>query len=181
MVPKFNIENEHPTDSLRFLFPMGKNFLDLGCGRHPDKNGEWTLPIDEYTPIFAVNRGAKMVVGVDSREGEKEFYENYFEENFPNIDSCFYTDMIQTSEQVKHLISKHNIDFIKTDIEGSETLFLEWTREDFKNITDFVIEYHSNEIKNGFLEKINEWGFYLYAEGNTWDSNIGVLFTKKFI
>jgi hypothetical protein len=175
----FSIENEHPSDSLRFLNPKNKNFLDLGCGRHTDRHGKWTLPDSEYTPIFAVNRGANMVVGVDSRESEKPFFEDYFKKNLPSIENYFYTSLVENSQQVKDLISKHNIDFIKTDIEGYETLFLSWSKEDFINITDFVIEYHSNNIRNSFLEKINEWGFELYAEGKTWASGIGVLFTKK--
>jgi len=175
----FNIQDEHPSDSLRFLDPKNKNFLDLGCGRHTDKSGNWTLPPSEYTPIFAVERGAKKVVGVDSRDVEKSFYEEYFKENFPDIECHFYTDLIENSEQVKSLIKTHDIDFIKTDIEGYETLFLTWSKEDFENITDFVIEYHTNEIKNRFLNKLNEWGFQLYAQGVTWVDGIGVLFTKK--
>lgn len=175
----FNIENEHASDSLRFLNPKDKNFLDLGCGRHCDRDGVWSLPPSEYTPIFAVDRGAKKVVGVDSRDTEKIFYEEYFKENFKEIDCAFYTDLIKDSDQVKNLIKKHEINFIKTDIEGYETLFLTWTKTDFKNISDFVIEYHTNEIKESFLQKINEWGFELYAQGSTWANGIGVLFTKK--
>jgi hypothetical protein len=175
----FDIQNEHPSDSLRFLNPKNKNFLDLGCGRHSDRDGNWTLPTSEYTPIFAVNKGAKKVVGVDSRDTEKIFYEEYFKENFKNIEYNFYTDLIESSEQVKGLVKKHEIDFIKTDIEGYETLFLTWTKEDFENISDFVIEYHTNEIKESFLQRINEWGFELYAQGTTWANGIGVLFTKK--
>ena len=178
-VSHFKIEDEHPSDSLRFLHPKDKNFLDLGCGRHTDRNGNWTLPTSEYTPIFAVDRGAKMVVGVDSRDSEKEYYENYFKDNLPTVENYFYTSLIENSQQVKDLIKKHNIDYIKTDIEGYETLFLDWSKEDFDNITDFVIEYHSDEIKDSFLSKIGYWGFELYAQGVTWGGTIGVLFTKK--
>ena len=175
----FNIENEHASDSLRFLNPKDKNILDLGCGRHPDRNGEWTLPLTEYTPIFSALRDAKKIVGVDSRESEKPYYDEYFKENHTNIETHFYTLLIENSEQVKTLINNHNINYIKTDIEGYETLFLTWTKEDFDNIDDFVIEYHSDDIKNSFLNKLDEWGFKLYAQGTTWASGIGVLFTKK--
>jgi hypothetical protein len=178
-ISHFRIENEHPTDSLRFLEAKNKNFLDLGCGRHTDRNGEWTLPESEYTPIFAVLRGAKKVIGVDSRDTEKEYFENYFKNNYPNIESHFYTSLIETSPQVKDLVIKHNIDYIKTDIEGFETLFLDWGKEDFENISDFVIEYHSDEIKDSFMNKLSEWGFEIYAHGVTWCETIGVLFTKK--
>lgn len=175
----FTIENEHPSDSLRFLDPKDKNFLDLGCGRHTDRHGQWSLPDSEYTPIFAVNRGAKKVVGVDSRDSEKPYFEEYFKNNLSSVESHFYTSLIKDSTQVKDLIKKHEIDFIKTDIEGYETLFLSWTKEDFDGVSDFVIEYHSNDIRNSFLNKIKEWGFELYAEGKTWAHGIGVLFTKK--
>ena len=178
-VELFEITNEHASDSLRFLDPKDKNFLDLGCGRHPDRNGIWTVPISEYTPIFAARRGAKKVVGVDSRDTEKPFFDEFFKENIENVEYSFYTELIKNSEQVKSLIKKHEINFIKTDIEGDETLFLDWSKEDFEGISDFVIEFHSDEIKNSFLNKIKEWGFVLYAQGTTWANGIGVLFTKK--
>ena len=85
----FNIENEHASDSLRFLNPKNKNILDLGCGRHTDRNGNWTLPSDEYTPIFCALREAKKIVGVDSRETEKVYYDEYFKNNFKNIETHF--------------------------------------------------------------------------------------------
>ena len=178
-ISHFRIENERPTDSLRFLEPKDKNFLDLGCGRHTDREGKWTLPESEYTPIFAALRGAKKVVGVDSRDTEQEYFENYFKSNFPNIESHFYTSLIENSQQVKELVTNHSIDYIKTDIEGFETLFLDWVKEDFNSISDFVIEYHSDEIKDSFLSKLNDWGFEVYAHGITWCNTIGVLFTKK--
>jgi hypothetical protein len=178
-IKRFLIENEHASDSLRFLTPENKNYLDLGCGRHTDRYGNWTLPESEFTPIFAANRGAKKIVGVDSRDSEKSFYEDYFNNNFKEIETHFYTSLIENSQQVKELIEKHEINYLKTDIEGYETLFLDWSKDDFNQIDDFIIEYHSNEIKSGFLDKLDEWGFYVYAEGNTWDPNIGALFTKK--
>lgn len=175
----FNIENEHASDSLRFLNPKNKNILDLGCGRHTDRHGNWTLPSEEYTPIFCALREANKIVGVDSRETEKEYYDEYFKNNFKNIETHFYTSLIENSDQVKTLINDHEINYIKTDIEGYETLFLTWTKEDFINIDDFVIEYHSDDIKNSFLNKLDEWGFEVYSQGTTWASGIGVLFTKK--
>jgi hypothetical protein len=180
-IETFKIENEHATDSLRFLDPKNKNILDLGCGRHTDRNGEWTLPLTEYTPIFSAIRGAKKIVGVDSRSSEKEYYDEYFKENFKDVETHFYTSLIENSEQVKTLIKDHDINYIKTDIEGYETLFLTWTKDDFNNVDDFVIEYHTEEIKNSFLNKLTEWGFEIYAQGTTWANGIGVLFTKKKI
>ena len=107
---KWNIQKEEASDSLRFYEPKDKNVLDLGCGR-------WGGVADpnEYTPIFAYNRGAKVVVGVDDRSGEKPFYEEYFAQNFPGSVSHFYTLSIQNPEQVKELIEKHDINYIKID------------------------------------------------------------------
>jgi hypothetical protein len=175
----FSIENEHASDSLRFLNPKNKNLLDLGCGRHTDRDGKWTLPLTEYTPIFSALRGANKIIGVDSRGTEKEYYDEYFKENFKDIETHFYTSLIENSDQVKTLINNHDVNYIKTDIEGYETLFLDWTKEDFVNIDDFVIEYHSENIKNSFLSRLDEWGFEIYAQGTTWAHGIGVLFTKK--
>jgi hypothetical protein len=173
---KWNIEKEEASDSLRFYEPNGKNVLDLGCGRW----GSVSDP-NEYTPIFAYNRGAKVVVGVDDRSEEKPYYEEYFAKNFPESTSYFYHMSIQTPEQVKDLMKTHDINYIKSDIEGYETVFLSFSKEDLANIDTFVLEYHSFDIKNNFINKFNEWGYEIYANGEAWIPGIGVLFAKKII
>ena len=145
---KWNIHKEEASDSLRFFEPRGKNVLDLGCGR-------WggVLDSNEYTPIFAYKRGAEVIVGVDDRGEEKVYYEDYFARNFPESNAHFYHMSIQTPEQVKHLMQKHDINYIKSDIEGYEVVFLTFSKEDLKNIDTFVLEYHSFDIKNNFINK----------------------------
>jgi hypothetical protein len=140
---KWDIQKEEASDSLRFFEPKDKNVLDLGCGRW----GGVANP-NEYTPIFAYNRGAKVIVGVDDRGSEKPYYEEYFKNNFPDSISHFYHISIQSPDQIKDLIKKHDINYIKSDIEGYETVFLSFTKEDLVNIDTFVLEYHSFDIKN---------------------------------
>ncbi len=171
---KWDIQREEASDSLRFYNPSGKNVLDLGCGRW----GGVTDP-NEYTPIFAYNKGAKIIVGVDDRAEEKVYYDNYFLENFPKIESHFYHMSIQSPDQVKDLIKKHNINYIKSDIEGYEKLFFDFTKEDLINIDTFVLEYHSWDIKETFINKFKEWGYEIYANGEAWVPGIGVLFAEK--
>jgi len=173
---KWDIKKEEASDSLRFFEPNGKNVLDLGCGRW----GEVSDP-NEYTPIFAYNRGAKVIVGVDDRIGEKLYYEEYFAKNFPESTSYFYNMSIQTPEQVKYLMETHDINYIKSDIEGYETVFLSFSKEDLANIDTFVLEYHSFDIKNSFINKFDEWGYEIYANGEAWIPGIGVLFAKKIV
>jgi hypothetical protein len=68
---------------------------------------------------------------------------------------------------------------IKSDIEGYETNFYSFTKEDLSNIKSFAVEYHSHSIKEEFIKKFNEWGFNIVAHGELWVDGLGVLFGEK--
>jgi hypothetical protein len=174
---EFNIESEDSSDHWRHLDPKGKNFLDLGCGRWCSREGSWDgLLHEEFSPIWIGENGANKVVGVDSSINEI----NYFNENNTDKDKfIFIHESINNEDQLKDLIKKYDINAIKCDIEGYEIHFLNFSKEDLKNINVFAVEYHSHDIKNKFTEKLNYWGFNIYAHGKLWIDGLGVLFAKK--
>jgi hypothetical protein len=51
--------------------------------------------------------------------------------------------------------------------------------EDLKNINTFVLEYHTNHLRDAFIDKFAEWGFNIVANGEVWVDGIGVLFAEK--
>ena len=146
---------------------LDKNVLDLGCGRH------WTTDINDSSSVYFGNKGAKKVVSFDMSSSEIEYFNN----NNPDKEKyLFFCDKIESSEFVKSLILKYNINAIKSDIEGSETLFYNMTKEDMSGIEEIAIEYHSPDIFNRIIEKINEWGFSIKCKAKfTYDPNFTYL------
>jgi hypothetical protein len=178
-IKEWNIEMEDAVNSLKYYNPKGHNVLDLGCGR-------WgvTDP-NSFTPIFAMNRGAKSVIGVDIDVREEVFFTQWFKDNNPDFPTKFYTNKINEPNQVRALIKEHDITFIKSDIEEYEIYaFSSFTKEDLKNVDVFVMEYHTLAIKELFIQKFKEWGYTITAHGNTYPHmvstpKIGVLFGEK--
>jgi predicted RNA methylase len=176
---KWDITTEDSSDSLRHVDCRGKNVLDLGCGRWNDKHGNWdNLDPLEFTPVFFSNRGANRVVGVEMRDGEAEFFRDYFKAE-PEGKYVFIQEKIERANQLINLIHEFDINYVKTDIEGYESCFLSLTKEDLAPLDNFVIEYHSNELRESFIQKCKEWGFTITANGETWVNGIGVLFTER--
>ena len=174
----FKIESEDSSDHWRFLKPEGRVVLDLGCGRWCTREGSWeNLVHEEFSPIYLSKMGAKKIIGVDTSKNEID----YFNETTKNESNKFlFLELeINSPEQLKKLIFDHNIDMIKSDIEGYETNFLSFTKEDLLNIKYFAVEYHSHSIKNSFIEKFREWGFDITANGELWVDGLGVLFAEK--
>lgn len=73
-----------------------------------------------------------------------------------------------------------NIDLIKIDCEGCERFIFETISEKtIKNIKNIILEYHSNEIKNLILEKLNFFGFK--SEVSESDDGVGIILAKNNI
>lgn len=167
---EWDIKTEDSSDHWSHFDVRNKNVLDLGCGRWDVKE------LNEMTPFYFYNNGANKVLALDANMSEVQF----FVENNPNKEKItFGHGLITKDETVKKLIHEHNIQAIKCDIEGSEVLFFNFTREDFKPITSFALEYHNHGIKEEFLKRYSDWGFKLKAHGNLWIDGLGVLFFEK--
>jgi len=167
----FNIKTENASEHWKYFNIKDQNVLDLGCGRWGVKNEK------EFSFIYFLRNGANKVIGID-----KDIREiNFFKEKYKNKNnlSIQYVD-ISNSEQIKDLININNITALKSDIEGFELLIAEnFEPKDFISINEMAIEYHSLEIRNKFIDRIQEWGFTLKAHGQLRIKKYGVLFMEK--
>jgi hypothetical protein len=168
---EYNIKTENSTEHWCYLDVEGKNVLDLGCGRHAvkDKN--------EFSPFYFLNKGANKVVGVDSNVDEVAYF-NQFTEEEPRLIVKY--DYITLASQIKRYIQEYDICVLKCDIEGHElAISREFKKEDFNNINEFAVEYHSHDICNEFFECIPRWGFTIKAHGRLYLDGYGVIFLTK--
>jgi SAM-dependent methyltransferase len=176
---EFDINTEDSSDHWSPLLVSGKNVLDLGCGRWCSREGSWdNLNPNEFSPIWLANSGAKRVVGVDTSINEINYF-NDLTKDRTDTEFTFIHQTINSSEQILDLITKYDINVIKCDIEGAETLFYSFTAADFNNIVSFALEYHNKDIKDNFLTKLPEWGFKVQTHGKLWIGDMGVLFAEK--
>jgi SAM-dependent methyltransferase len=169
---EFKVESEISSNHWPYFECSGKNVLDLGCGR-------WGEHLhDEFSPIYFLRKGANKVVGIDASEDEINYYNNYYKDNKPS--NLFFENIkIQSPEDVKKLIAKYDINAIKCDIEGYETVFYSLTEEDLKNIDVFCMEYHGDQIYNDFLNYFKKVNFRVIAHGKLWVDGFGALFAEK--
>lgn len=170
---EYLIESENSTDHWPYFSSIGHNVLDLGCGRW------FTEDVNELSPIYFRDSGASKVIGVDSNETDIQFYKKVTEDDYFGFE--FLQMNINNAEQVRELITKYNITALKCDIEGAEVALLDLTEKDMENIVEFGLEFHSYELEEALLKKIEEWGFTIKVKAsfkNTPDF-MGVLFCSK--
>lgn len=168
----YAMESERSQDHWRHFNTQNKNVLDLGCGRHQ------TYVAEDHSPIYFLNGGANLVVGIDGSPNEVDYYKNL---NY-NEKLIFKTEMIDSPEKIINLIKEHNITALKCDIEGFETNMYSITQEDMELIVELAIEYHTMEIREKILEKILEWGYTVNFEGKftyCHAPQMGVFFCSK--
>lgn len=147
------IDGEISSKHWKHLDVKDKNILDLGCGF-------WDLTdINETSPIYFKNKGARRIVGVDMNKKDIQFFSDYFKNTLKDNDSLFICTEITKSEQLEHLIIDKKIEAVKCDIEGFETLFFNLKPSTFENITTMSFEYHSQAILLELLYSFKKWGF----------------------
>lgn len=165
------INSERSFEHWTYFDPSNKKVLDLGCGRHDTHN------VEDHSPTHFINKQAISVLAVDIRESEVEYFNSLGITNLLAI-----IKPIQTADDVRVLLQSNDITAIKCDIEGLETVFYEITAEELKNIQEFGLEYHTLDIREGFIQKFNEWGFEIVAEGKfgfVHAPQMGVLYARK--
>lgn len=141
------ITTENPEFHWGFVNVKNRTILDLGCGRvwsndrkrSSDKHLHW-----QDTPEFFLNRGAKKVIGVDSRTYEIERYKDDYFYNSQN--SLFLVDEIKSSIQIESYLEKYKPDCVKCDIEHNEIILKDVNNELFASVKEWYIECHTNEL-----------------------------------
>jgi SAM-dependent methyltransferase len=167
----YTIDDERSCYHWPFFNVKNKRVLDIGCGR-------WGLDeLDQNSPIYFSNNGASLVVGIDGNIDEI----NYFKQQVGDNSKYNFIHLhIHNATPIIDIIKNYNIEAIKCDIEGDEILLTDMTREDLKNVTEFALEYHSNELRDIYLSKMIEWGFAVNRDIKFGTTNyMGVLFCSK--
>lgn len=126
-----------------------KVVLDLGCG--------WLFLPHESTPEYFINRGASKVIGIDVSCVEIE----QLKERYPN--HTFICKGIMNTEDISELLSEYQPSVIKMDIEGYESHMQNVTAEQFTCVEEIAVEYHNPECKKILTEKLDEFGFEIFA------------------
>jgi len=163
---KYDIKSENSSDHWKYFNCVGKVVLDLGCGR-------WDVTDhQELSPVYFLKNGAKEVIGIDGSQTEIE----YFKANVTDENAEFHQANISTKEDLINLINAYGVEAIKCDIEGSETAFFNFTKEDFAGVDTLAIEYHSADIFNRLVEFLPTMGFTLETWGRLWVPGMGVVF-----
>ena len=172
MTEDFVIKSELSSDHWPFLKVKDERVLDIGCGR-------WTQDQhDEFSPIFFHNQGANFVLGVDICGGSIE----YFKDKTKHIDNIDFKLMRITNHmQVIELVKDYNITTLKCDIEGGESGLLNLKPEDIELVKYMAIEYHSQKLRDYFLNIYESWGFKLSLKCNFGKAlpELGVLYFTR--
>ena len=167
----YTIESENSTDHWPYFDVKNHNVLDLGCGIW------YTEKTEELSPIYFAQTANK-VIGVDGNIDDITFYLNETKDNSKYV---FKHELISSVNQVKDLINEYSITALKCDIEGAEVILLDLTKKDLSNVTELAMEFHSEELKQAYLNKVVEWGFNIKVKANfaRTPDHMGVLFCSR--
>jgi hypothetical protein len=134
--------------------------LDLGCGlfgnTHLFKKGErmWNnIQLNNMmsTSEWWLKLGAKMVIGLDINKSDIEA----LRETIGSEKAIFLNEPVVSWEQIKGLVEKYNVDVIKSDTEGFETVIIDAPDEEFKIVKEYYIEVH-HWVRQGLVEQTIE-------------------------
>jgi len=135
------VNNENPKEHWQFVSVNNRIVLDLGCGRW--EHVEYRDQTWPTTPEFFKNKGAKLIIGLDSDDNEIE----WFSKNFANNDSYkFISRSIDSSEILKELIISYTPNCVKVDIEGGEIHLVNLDDDTFNLVDEYYIETHDKNL-----------------------------------
>jgi hypothetical protein len=166
-----SIQSENSEYHWLYFNPKEKIVLDLGCGRHD------TNQVEHHSPTYFLQQGALKVLAIDSRQSEVDYFNSLNLENL-EVRSMF----IDNTDIVRNLLNESKATALKCDIEEWEKVLYGLDKKDMEQVTDLAIEYHTEEIREHIIAKMNEWGFNIIAEGKfgfVHAPQMGVLFAEK--
>jgi hypothetical protein len=141
----------------------GKIVLDIG-----GSNGD--------TSSFFISKGAILSIAVDNNEDYiRQCKDSVKQLNLPIL---AITKGIYTKEDWEFIISVFKPDVVKSDIEGSEAPLFLINDDIFKLVPEYIIETHSDDIYNSFLNKCKECGYEI-KDTNNWTVGIRIVYAKK--
>lgn len=167
-----NIQSENSIHHWAHFDVSNKVVLDLGCGRHD------THEIEHHSPTYFLQQGALRVLAIDTRQTEVDYFNSLQLENV-QAKNMF----IDNADTIRFLLKETDATALKCDIEGWETVLYDLNVHDMEYITELAIEYHTIDIRENIICKIEEWGFSIISEGKfafVHAPQMGVLFARKY-
>jgi hypothetical protein len=164
------IETERPSDHWGFLEIKERVVLDLG-------HGIWEQNVDT-TPVYFLNEGASMVIGIDPNEPSY----NWYRDNLKTDRFFQHNDFIDSTEKFKFYINAYKPQVLKIDIEGGEIFMNNLTAEDMESVREIGVEYHSLACRVTIETMATHWGFNIeeqYQLMNIPIGGMGVYHLKK--
>ena len=136
-----------------------KIILDLGCGLFGLIDAPY-YQLNTCTTNYWMTHAAKKVIGLDMSETDIAWLRDNVifteeDENGNLVPRCtFFVDKIDSPEKIKNYITQYNVDIVKSDIEGFESILLDMPDEDFSIIEEYYIETHTEKLYEKALEKL---------------------------
>lgn len=152
-----NTDQEDPNIHWDNTNVKGRIVLDLGCG---DFGNATTLSYPTTFEYF-LNKEAKLVIGVDSNVSD---ISNLQAKDIPFERCIIINDNIDSSNKILNLIKEHNVEIIKSDIEGGEQFLFDIDDNDFCLIDEYYIETHGDLLYNRCLKKLTRCGYDIYDQ-----------------
>lgn len=135
----------------QYLNVKNKIVLDLGCGNI----GQLDTLSFPSTPEHLINNGAKQVIALDTNQSDIQYLKSKINSSI----GVFLHESLNSSEQLKNLISKYNINAIKSDCEGGEIFIFSLDDETFKLIDEYYIETQNPMLHALAMQKLNSCGY----------------------
>ncbi len=108
------------------------------------------------TAWFFGRKGAIKVIAV---EGDKRLFEKLQEYARRHPFIVPIELFISSKEEIMRLISKYSPDIVKIDIEGTEKILVEFSKDDLNMVDRWMIETHAPVISQTLTEKFTDAGF----------------------
>lgn len=121
--------------------------LDLGAG-YFGRMGSYD---QVSTPEYWLSNGASKVIAVDS---EAKDLENYTDPRIINV-----VKNLDDPQDIMSLIQEHRPDFVKSDIEGAEQLFLHMFPEVLRIPKAYAIETHNDHVLENIPSMLQTLGY----------------------
>lgn len=144
------IKSENPAEHWGFLPVDGETILDLGCGINNNEHSP--------TPVYWVQKNAKMVYGVDpGQDSYNWFKQNFVVKNFINI-----MDWVDRTEKFELYMKATKPSVMKIDVEGSEIFLNAINPSYLDGIRHIGIEYHNLSCLLSCEHLLRDNGYDLY-------------------
>lgn len=171
------IDSEEPNKHWGPVSVNGKRVLDLGCG---DFGRISSLPYPSTLEYF-LSLGASYVVGVDININDVNNINTVLGEYIGKF--SIYQKSINSVIDINELIEQHNIQIVKSDIEGDEAILLSIPDDVFSVIEEYYIETHGDQLYHQTIEKLQRCNYDIYEQIDLTHTNgiCKVIFGRKLI